>query len=176
MAEQFLSERNLKFLLHEVFDVTSLTKYSYYEEYDRKMLDQVLQAAFELARGLLWPHFQEMDRKPPELIGDEVKVHPSVKNILKEFGEGGWISMTVPDELDGQQLPQLIADSCQFVFTAANYSAADLSGALRRGRPPHRKFWKQGALQHFRSQYAWRPVAGDHGPYGAGSGKFSVGY
>ena len=128
MAEQFLSERNLKFLLHEVFDVTSLTKYSYYEEYDRKMLDQVLQAAFELARGLLWPHFQEMDRNPPELIGDVVKVHPSVKNILKEFGEGGWISMTVPDELDGQQLPQLIADSCQFVFTAANYSAATYPG------------------------------------------------
>ena len=128
MAEKFLSERNLKFLLHEVFDVTSLTRYSYYEEYDRKMLDLVLQAAFELARGLLWPHFQEMDRNPPELVGDEVKVHPSVGNILKEFGKGGWISMTVPDALDGQQLPQLIADSCQFVFSAANYSAAAYPG------------------------------------------------
>ena len=128
MAEKFLSERNLKFLLHEVFDVTSLTRYSYYEEYDRKMLDLVLQAAFELARGLLWPCFQEMDRNPPELVGDEVKVHPSVRNILKEFGKGGWISMTVPDALDGQQLPQLIADSCQFVFTAANYSAAAYPG------------------------------------------------
>lgn len=32
--------------------------------------------------------------------------------------------MTVPEELDGQQLPQIIADSCQFIFCAANYSAA----------------------------------------------------
>ncbi len=128
MAEKFLSERNLRFLLHEVFDVTSLTRHSYYGEYDRKMLDLVLQAALELARGLLWPHFQEMDRNPPEMAGDVVKVHASVEKILKEFGDGGWISMTVPDALDGQQLPQLIADACQFIFTSANYSGAAYPG------------------------------------------------
>lgn len=128
MAKKFLSMRNLKFLLHEVFDATSLTRYPYYGEYDRKMLDMVLQAALELAQGLLWPHFQEMDRNPPELVGDVVKVHPSVGNVLKEFGEGGWIAMTVPEELDGQQLPQIIADSCRFIFCSANYSAAAYSG------------------------------------------------
>ena len=128
MTEKFMSMRNLKFLLYEVFDAASLTRYSYYGEYDRKMLDMVLDAALELARGLLWPHFQDMDRNPPELVGDRVKVHPSVNNVLKEMGDGGWISMTGPEELDGQQLPHMIADSCQFVFCAANYSAAAYSG------------------------------------------------
>jgi butyryl-CoA dehydrogenase len=120
--------RNLKFLLHEVFDVASLTKYDYYGDYDRKMLDMVLQAAGELAQGLLWPNFQEMDRNPPELLGDTVKVHPSVREVLRTFGEGGWIAMTVPEELDGQQLPQIMADVCQFIFCAANYSAAVYPG------------------------------------------------
>ena len=128
MTEKFMSMRNVKFLLYEVFDAASLTRYPYYEEYDRKMLDMVIQAAGELAQGLLWPHYQEMDRNPPELVEDVVKVHPSVRKVLKELGEGGWIAMTVPEELDGQQLPQIIADSCQFIFCAANYSAAAYSG------------------------------------------------
>jgi alkylation response protein AidB-like acyl-CoA dehydrogenase len=128
VAEKFVSMRNLKFLLYEVFDAASLTRYHYYGEYDRKMLDMVLQAALELAQGLLWPYFQEMDRNPPELVGDVVKVHPSVKDVLKTFGEGGWIATTVPEELDGQQLPQIMADACQFVFCAANYSAAVYPG------------------------------------------------
>jgi alkylation response protein AidB-like acyl-CoA dehydrogenase len=128
LPEKFISMRNLKFLLYEVFDAASLTKYDYYGEYDRKMLDMVLQAAWEMGQGLLWPHFQEMDRNPPELVGEVVKVHPSVREVLRTFGEGGWIAMTVPEELDGQQLPQIMADTCQFIFCSANYSGAVYPG------------------------------------------------
>ncbi len=128
MTEKFMSMRNLKFLLYEVFDAASLTEHPYFEEYDRRMLDMVLEAAEELARGLLWPYFQEMDRNPPELTDTGVKVHPSVKKSLKEMGDGGWIAMTVPEELDGQQLPQIIADACRFIFCAANYSGSAYYG------------------------------------------------
>ncbi|MGE5842916.1 MAG: acyl-CoA dehydrogenase, partial [Deltaproteobacteria bacterium] len=82
----------------------------------------------ELAERLLWPCFQEMDRTPPELAGDTVKVHPAVKTMLKEFGNGGWIATTVPQTLDGQQLPHLVSDTCQFIFSSANYSASVYPG------------------------------------------------
>jgi alkylation response protein AidB-like acyl-CoA dehydrogenase len=130
MATKFMSMRNLKFLLYEVFDLASLTRHSYYREYDRKMLDMVLQAASELAERLLWPCFQEMDRNPPELADDTVKVHPVVKTMLKEFGSGGWIATTVPETLDGQQLPHLVSDACQFIFCSANYSASAYAGLI----------------------------------------------
>ena len=123
MADKFFSERNLKFLLYEVFDVISLTRYDYYGMHNRKMFDMVLDAAAKLAKDLLWPVFDEMDRNPPQLIGGEVKVHPSVGKMMKAFGEGGWITSRVPLDLDGEQLPQLIADACEFMFQAANYSA-----------------------------------------------------
>ena len=123
MAKKFVSERNIKFLLHEVFDVESLTKYEYYQEHNRKMFDMVLKAAVKLGKDLLFPIFEEMDRNQPELVNGEVKVHPSVKTIMKEFGEGGWISSRVPFEQDGEQLPSLVADVCEFIFSAANYSA-----------------------------------------------------
>ncbi|MGB9629642.1 MAG: acyl-CoA dehydrogenase N-terminal domain-containing protein, partial [Thermodesulfobacteriota bacterium] len=66
---KFLSERNLRFLLYEVFDVAALTQYETYKEYNGKLLDMVLEAAMELAEGLLWPSFQEMDKNPPEFVG-----------------------------------------------------------------------------------------------------------
>jgi alkylation response protein AidB-like acyl-CoA dehydrogenase len=128
VAAKFVSERNLKFLLYEVFDVESLTEYEYYKEHNRKMFDMVLKAAVKLAKELLFPIFEEMDRRQPELLNGEVKVHPSVKTIMTEFGEGGWISSRVPFDRDGEQLPSLVADVCEFIFAAANYSANAYAG------------------------------------------------
>jgi butyryl-CoA dehydrogenase len=128
MASKFISERNLKFLLHEVFDVASLTQYDYYKEYDGKMLDMVLKAAMELAGGLLWPICQEMDKNPPELVDDQIKVHSSVRKLLEESGTGGWIGDDIPFEWGGQQLPQMITMGSRFIFCAANYSAAAYTG------------------------------------------------
>ncbi|MBW2513179.1 MAG: acyl-CoA dehydrogenase [Deltaproteobacteria bacterium] len=123
MAGKFYSERNLKFMLYEVHDVVSLTQYDYYAEHNRKMFDMVLKAAGKVAKDLLFPVFEEMDRNQPELVNGEVKVHPAVRKIMTEFGEGGWITARVPFELDGEQLPHLIADTCEYLFQCANYSA-----------------------------------------------------
>ncbi|MFC1531877.1 acyl-CoA dehydrogenase [Thermodesulfobacteriota bacterium] len=128
MTNKFVSERNLKFLIYEVFDTESLTKHPYYEDYDRKMLDMVIKSAMELAEGVLWPNFQEMDKNPPELVGDQVKVHPSVKTYMRECGKGGWIASTIPEDMGGQQLPHLIGGSCRFVFAAANFSSSIFTG------------------------------------------------
>ena len=123
MATKFYSERNLKFMLYEVHDVVSLTQYDYYAEHNRKMFDMVLKAAGKVGKDLLFPIFEDMDRKQPELVNGEVKVHPAVRKIMKEFGEGGWITARVPFDLDGEQLPHLIADTCEYLFQCANYSA-----------------------------------------------------
>ena len=128
MASKFVSERNVKFLLYEVFDIEDLTNYEYYQEHNRKMFDMVLKEALKLGKNLLFPLFEEMDRKQPELVGGEIKVHPSVKTILKEFGEGGWLTSRVPYEQDGEQLPHMLADVCEFIFETANYSAHAYAG------------------------------------------------
>ncbi len=123
MATKFFSERNLKFILYEVHNVELLSQYTYYTAHNRKMFDMVLKAAGKLGKDLLFPIFEEMDRKQPELVNGEVRVHPSVRKIMKEYGEGGWITARVPFELDGEQLPHLIADACEYIFQCANYSA-----------------------------------------------------
>ena len=123
MAEKFVSERNLKFLLHDVFDVSSLTQFPYYEEHNKEIFDMILETALKMGKDLLRPYLQEMDKNPPEYVDGQVKVHPAIKPFLKECGEGGWIGSNAPMESGGQQLPLTIAFACRFIFSAANYSA-----------------------------------------------------
>jgi alkylation response protein AidB-like acyl-CoA dehydrogenase len=128
MAGKLVSMRNLKFLLYEVFDVCTLTEYDYYKQFNRKTFDMFLDAGLELGTKLMQPVYEEMDRKPPELVDGVVKVHPQVRRILKEFGEGGWIGARFPVEFDGEQLPLQILSACNLIFCAANFSASAFPG------------------------------------------------
>ena len=65
-----------------------------------------------------------MDKNPPVFIDGKVKVHPMVRTILKQFGEGGWISAMASYEHGGQQFPNIIVIASHFIFGAANYSAS----------------------------------------------------
>jgi butyryl-CoA dehydrogenase len=128
MAEKFISFRNLKFLLYEVFDVQSLAGRPYYRQHNRNTFDMTLNAAMKLSYRLLKPIFAEMDHNPPTLVAGQVRVHPAVSNLLKEFGQGGWIAATFPEICDGEQLPFMIANACFMIFSAANYSASVYPG------------------------------------------------
>ena len=124
MGQKFISIRNLKFLLYEVFDIMALTRYPYFQQHNKKTFDLVLDAAHKIGTKLLYPIFEEMDRKAPSLENGEVKVHPQVAKVLREFGEGGWISARFPEALDGGQLPLMAANACWMIFCGANYPAA----------------------------------------------------
>lgn len=130
MANRFLSRKNIDFLLYDVFDVEQLVRHDYYKEHNRKVFDMVVSAAIDMAKDLMWPVLEEMDLNQPELVDGKVRVHPKVKDILKECGEGGWISSSFSTEHGGAQFPLTIANISRFIFAAANYSAsvyADLS-------------------------------------------------
>lgn len=124
MAEKFVSERNLKFMLYEVFKAETLTRYATYSEHQREGFDLVLETALKLGRDLLRPALMEMDQKPPRFIDGEVRVHPLVRTWMRACGQGGWIAANAPFDLGGQQLPLLITGACRFIFSAANYSAS----------------------------------------------------
>lgn len=149
MATKFISERNIRFLLYEVFDIESLTQYDYYKDHNRKVFDMVLKEAMRLAKDLLYPLFGEMDRNPPELVQGEVKVHPSVKTVMKEFGEGGWISGRFSYEHNGDQLPHMLAETCDLIFAAANYSTHAYPGLTHGAAHLIESFGSQGLFETY---------------------------
>ncbi len=124
MAERFLSERNLKFLLHEVFDAQEICRFPEFSKHTPKIFDMIVDAAVKLAKDLYKPYLEEMDKQASVLENGRVKVHPVVKKIMKEAGDGGWIGLRFAEQDGGENLPVLIGGACEFVFAAANYSAS----------------------------------------------------
>lgn len=128
MEKRFVSERNLKFMLYEVFDAESLLQFPYYKEHSREGFDMVIETALKIAEEKLRPFLEEMDKKPPRYEDGQVKVHPMVRPFMREAGEGGWISMIASADHGGQQLPLMVGFLTTFIFNAANYSASVFPG------------------------------------------------
>jgi alkylation response protein AidB-like acyl-CoA dehydrogenase len=124
MATQFYSKRNIQFLLYEVFDAESLTKYSYFQDHARETFDMVLDSAEQISEKLLKPLLTEMDRKEPQLVDGKIKIHEGMFPILKKFGEDGWINAGFSYNEGGQQIPSTVLSSAAFIFQAANYSSS----------------------------------------------------
>jgi len=120
---KFISTRNIRFMIKEIFESKSLTDYPYYSKHSEKMFDMVIDAALKLAVKLMYPVLEEMDQNQPVLEDGQVKVHRAVKKIMKEFGQGGWISSGFSEEHGGDQIPLIIRGTASFIFSAANYSA-----------------------------------------------------
>ncbi|MGI6412350.1 MAG: acyl-CoA dehydrogenase [Syntrophomonadaceae bacterium] len=122
MAEKFISRRNIDFLLYEVFNVEKLTQYEYFQDHNRQTFNLVVDTAYKLASKKLFPVFPEMESHPPRFVDGIARVHPAVKNIMQEFGRGGWINAALPYEYGGQQIPSVIQSIIHFIFAAANSS------------------------------------------------------
>lgn len=122
MSNKFYSKDNLKFLLHEVFPIEELCKREAFKDHSVESLDMILEAADSLSTNHLRPILVEMDTKPPYLENGRIKVHPKMKELMKTFGEDGWISMAAPKEFGGQQVPFTILQATAFMMGAANYS------------------------------------------------------
>lgn len=128
MAKEYMSMRNLRFQLHEVLNVEQLTKYERYSEHNKEMFDMMLDAAKQISDSLLFPIYTEMDEKKPTMGDGVVHVHPDMKQIMKEVGETGWIVAQEDFHHGGQQMPATVYNAANFIFHAANTSAASYFG------------------------------------------------
>ena len=112
-----------------MFNAESLLNYSRYADHSREVFDMVLKTAMKMGKDLFKPIVSEMDKQPPEYVKGQVKVHPAVRNIMREVGAGGWIGATFDYKLGGQQLPEMVGMTIPTaIFGAANYSASVFHG------------------------------------------------
>lgn len=131
MAERFVSTRNIRFLLYEVFEADKLNQYPYYKDHSQETFNLIIDTALKIATDLMYPVFQDMDANPPRFDDGIVKTHPAVKTVMRELGQGGWISANQSYEYGGQQMPTVIQNVLQFIFCAANYSLNAYPGLTR---------------------------------------------
>ena len=120
---QFISHRNLRFLIYEVLGADSLSQKDLYSEYTRDAFDMALDAAKQIADTQLFPFYVEMDRKKAVFDNGVVRTHPQLKVLIQSIAEGGWIAAASPAEDGGLQMPQLLSSAALLTFYAANVNA-----------------------------------------------------
>ena len=124
MLEQYISSRNLRFMLYEVLDVTQLQKIEHFEAYDREAIDMTLEAAKQIGDQYLFPFYRVMDKEKARYEDGVVHVHPCMKPAIQALAEGGWINAHEDFEVGGQQMPYTILNAATLIFHAANANIA----------------------------------------------------
>ncbi|MEP7109763.1 MAG: acyl-CoA dehydrogenase [Ferruginibacter sp.] len=136
MKGQYYSRRNLNFMLHEVLDVLSLAKHPRFAAHTVESAGMVLDTAEAIAQKNMQPFLKESDRRQPELMNGEVKVHKAIGEYYKAFCDSGLMAACFDEKFGGQQLPKTIYAAADFIlgnahngfemFTSLSNNAASL--------------------------------------------------
>ncbi|MGB3800437.1 MAG: acyl-CoA dehydrogenase [Lewinella sp.] len=121
---QYISLRNLKFILHEVLDLSELQASERFGGFDDEAIDFSLEAAGQLADQYLWPVYREMDKNKAYFKDGEVHVLPAVGEGMRAMGESGWLSAAWGFEEEGQQMPLTVQNAGSLIFQSANSNLA----------------------------------------------------
>ena len=119
MPAPLMNERDLEFMLYELFDSESLIKRERYQDHDRHTFNEVINTAKAIAEKHFLPIRQKLDTHQPTFDGKKVSVIPELKPAISAVIESGISSATADYELNGMQLPPIIANAAGTYLTVA---------------------------------------------------------
>lgn len=122
MADTSIPNRDLAFLLYEVLEVEALTETPRYSDHDKTVFNAVLETASSIARDHFQPHAAKVDEAEPTFDGARVHIIPEVESALGVYVDAGLMGATFDDDIGGMQLPVVVGQACQALFSAANIS------------------------------------------------------
>ncbi len=128
MTDKFMSMRNLRFTLFSRGGKYIPETPDYLNGHTPKTIDMIFKASHEVAKHIMYPMFEEMDRKPPFMENGNVRVHEGVRPMLETLGKDGWTAAGFPEKWKGENMPASLLLSINFIFAAANYSASVYAG------------------------------------------------
>ena len=92
------------------------------EGVDEDTIRAVIEEAGKFGSEVLEPLSAPGDRSGSKLVDGKVVTPPGWKEAYKQFAEGGWGSLSAPEEWGGQNLPTIIATAAGEIWNSANLS------------------------------------------------------
>ena len=109
MAAPLLDQRDLEFMLYEMFDAEALTSRERYADHNRETFDAAISTSRTVAEKYFLPIRQKVDTHQPTFDGEKVQMIPEIKVALDAVVAAGLASPSADYELGGMQLPALVA-------------------------------------------------------------------
>ncbi|RPA61513.1 acyl-CoA dehydrogenase [Shewanella frigidimarina] len=119
MPATLMNERDLEFMLYELFDSEALTSRARYQDHDRQTFNEVVTTAKTIAEKYFLPIRQKLDTHQPTFDGKKVHIIPELKTAIDAVNESGIGAATADYDLGGMQLPPIIASAAASFLSVA---------------------------------------------------------
>ena len=116
--------RDLAFALTEVAGIDAVAATGAFPDFDREIMDAVLEAAANLADDVLAPINREGDRVGARFENGQVISAPGSREAYRAFAEGGWNGLAADPAYGGQGLPRALSLAVFEMMHAANMAFA----------------------------------------------------
>jgi len=120
MPSLLLSREDLDFLLYEWLDIGALLETEAFADHDPATVAAVIDLAEQVATEKFAPHNRRNDTEEPTFDGTSVTIHDEVAPALAAYYAAGFGGMTMPAEVGGAGLPNVVALAAGLWFSAAN--------------------------------------------------------
>ena len=123
MGQYIAPLRDMQFVLHELFDVTTeLKALPAHAELDADTINQLLEEGGKFTSKVLFPLNHVGDREGCQLdpVTHEVKTPTGFKDAYRQFVEAGWPALTCDPEFGGQGLPIIVYNSLAEMLNSSN--------------------------------------------------------
>jgi len=118
MAAPILNERDLEFMLYELFDAEGLTSRPRYQDHSRETFTAAINTAKTVAEKHFMPIRTKVDSNEPTFDGEKVTMMPEIKPALMAVIEAGLASPSSDYEMGGMQLPPIVASAANAYISA----------------------------------------------------------
>ena len=105
-----VESRDVQFVLFEVLNIDTITKYPKYADFDRDTFIDTLELAEKIALDQFYQVNGEGDKEGAKYNPEtkEVKVPECYKEAYKAYADAGFIALNIPQEAGGMGLPEII--------------------------------------------------------------------
>lgn len=126
---RYTSMELIRYLLFDVHHLETLFESEKFSHLDAEQAWMIIESAKLLADQEMFPYFKELDEHPATYDGKGgVKTHPQLKKIIQTAAAQSWIGGAAKFEHGGMQLPEMIFNTGQHIFQAANNSVQGYIG------------------------------------------------
>lgn len=124
MQVPLLNERDIEFLLFQVFDTAEVLTRERYREHTRETINMTLQTARNVAEKYFFNHYAKGDAQEPVFDGKTVTTVAETRQAWSAFADAGFFAATCDFEEGGMQLPYIVMRAANAYFYAANPGTA----------------------------------------------------
>lgn len=114
--------RDMRFIAHELWDVSELQKLTFYQHIDFDLIDPILEEAAKIAENVLQPLNQSGDEEGCHFENGEVQTPRGFKEAYQQFVSDGWMALNADPAYGGQGLPKILQVFLDEMLASSNVS------------------------------------------------------